>query len=89
MIRYRGGGKWEVAEWKNLHFRPPVLKDSIIGGGRVSDLILLRYAGVMETTYAGYLLIRKTDPNNYHICGRACKEHPVVPSQIEWMEVPE
>ena len=88
MIRYRGGGKWEVAEWKNLHFRPPVLKDSIIGGGRVSGLILIREVGTPETTFTGFILIKPKRPNEYRICGRGCKEHPVVPSQIEWMEVP-
>lgn len=89
MIKYAGKGKWEVVEWKNLHFRPPVLNDGIIGGGKVSDLLLLRYEGIRETTYTGYVLVRKSDPRRYHICGKNNTEHRVVASEIEWMEVPE
>lgn len=89
MIKYAGKGKWEVVEWKNLHFRPPVLKDAIIGGGRASNLILIREKGIPDTTFAGYLLIKPKRPRVYRICGAGCVEHDVkIPSQIEWMEVP-
>ncbi len=87
MIRYRGGGKWEVVEWKNLHFRPPILKDKVVNGVG-SDKLLIRIAGLPETTETGYILILNDDSSSYQICGRGIKVHKVIPSQIEWMEVP-
>lgn len=78
--------------WNNLHFRPPIMRDRIIGGGRASDLLLIRNVrkgkGASETTFAGYIMIKPMLPNEYRICGRGCTEHSVIPSQIEWMEVP-
>lgn len=74
--------------WKNLHFRPPILKEGIIGGGRASELLLIRSKGVPDTTFAGYVLIKPMLPSEYRICGRGVIEHSVLPSQIEWMEVP-
>ena len=74
--------------WNNLHFKPPVMKDRIIDG-KATDLVLIRFAGKPDTTFAGFILVRNSDPHAYHICGRGYKEHAVITSQIEWMEVPQ
>lgn len=78
--------------WKNLHFRPPILNDKTIDG-KGSDLLLIRSASDKETglntTFAGYILLRESDNSNYYICGRGCKVHKVISQCIEWTEVPE
>lgn len=74
--------------WKNLHFRPPILKGRVVDGWS-SDLLLIRLENKPETTFAGYLQIRKSDPAMYYTCGRGILEHAVISSRIEWMEVPE
>lgn len=73
--------------WKNLHFRPPIMKDTVVNGVS-SELLLIRLEKEPFTTFAGYIQIRKTSPAEYHVCGRGIKEHVVIPSRIEWMEVP-
>lgn len=74
--------------WKNLHFRPPVLTEQIVDGVS-SRLLFIRNAGDYSSAFAGFILIRKSNPIIYKICGKGHPEHDVCPSQIEWMEVPE
>ena len=76
-----------MTAWKNLHFRPPILKK--LFGHRVSvDVILFRQVG-SAYVFAGRLLIPDTDTNHYHILHFGNEEETVDPSQYEWTEVPE
>lgn len=76
--------------WKNLHYRPPILDTHLALDEAVSsDLVLIRYEGRPYTTFAGFIILRKSDPSTYHICGKGYPETEVLSSQIEWMEVPE
>lgn len=76
--------------WKNLHFRPPILGTELALDGAVSsDLLLIRYEGRPYTTFAGYIVLRESDPSTYHICGRGYPEAEAIDNLIEWMEVPE
>lgn len=76
--------------WKNLHFRPPILKT--IGIDRVSEQILIRTFSP-DKTYIGRIALRSNDDSFYHmiavdVCGEF--EETLDPDPYyEWTEVPE
>ena len=77
--------------WKNLHFRPPILKNRV-GDGVFSQPVLFRRVlpeGRKEIPYSGYILIRDFDDSFYRVAGRGCVEHEEIDYMIEWTEVPE
>ena len=76
-----------MSVWKNLHFRPPILKRPVVGG-KASDPLLIRDLKQNRPPFVGYIILRKDDDSFYHVCGQGCKEIPVLERLIEWTEVP-
>lgn len=78
-----------MSAWKNLHFRPPILKYKILGG-YASKPVLIEELNSTAVPYVGYILLKRFRPNEYRICGRGIREFAVEdPTDIAWMEVPE
>lgn len=73
--------------WKNLHFRPPILRRPVVGG-KSSEYVLIRDLQQNRPPFVGYIILRKDD-NRYHVCGQGCSEQRVLGKFIEWTEVPE
>lgn len=72
--------------WKNLHFRPPILKK--LENDRVSDKILIR-AMPSKEVILGYIALRSYDDSFYHMVSRGYEETLMVDPYYEWTEVPE
>lgn len=74
--------------WKNLHFRPPILKKRILDGVS-TDPVLIRDMNGSAVPFVGYIMLRNSDNSFYHVCGRGVMEHQAVDNLVEWTEVPE
>lgn len=74
--------------WKNLHFRPPILRTPVVDGIS-SEPILIRDTQQDRPPFVGYIILRKSDDSFYHVCGQGCREQKVLEEFIEWTEVPE
>lgn len=75
-----------MTAWKNLHFRPPLLKP--YDNDRASDLILIRSVRMPKQTVLGRIILRSYDSSVFHLAATGYKEISLVGSQTEWTEVP-
>lgn len=75
-----------MTAWKNLHFRPPILKK--LDDDRVSDKILIRTLPSKDVIL-GHIALRSYDDSFYHLVSRGYEEILMVDPYYEWMEVPE
>lgn len=75
-----------MTAWKNLHFRPPILKK--LEDDRVSEKILIRTTA-SKSVVLGYIVLRSYDDSFYHLVSRGYEEMLMVDPYYEWTEVPE
>ena len=74
-----------MSVWKNLHFRPPILKP--IENGRVSDKILIRSIPGKGVSL-GHIVLSPYDDSFYHMVLHGYEETMFPDTLYEWTEVP-
>lgn len=75
-----------MTAWKNLHFRPPILKPA--GEHRASGKILIRDVP-SKKVFLGRIVLRSYDDTFYHMVVPGLEETLMIDEFYEWTEVPE
>ena len=77
-----------MTAWKNLHFRPPILKPlKPFKDSRFSDKILIRDVPTKKVVL-GYIVLRSYDDSFYHMVVSGLEETEMIDEFYEWTEVP-